>query len=157
MFFSRGPNKIKDPYTLRQMYQHYISDIEEGSPYDISYSVYVKITTSYLKKIIERLYKGFKVKLPYKLGKLQIVKKKMYFKSQINKKLGIDWQATNKYGKVIHHLNEHSSGYKYLYFWDKRGASVHNIGKYRFIPCRDLKRTLAKLIKENKQDYFEVS
>lgn len=156
MFFSRGSNKIQNPYTLKDMYAKYKENIDEGSPYDIPYSVYVGITTDFIKAMIQRLYDGLKIKLPFRLGSLQIVKKKMYFSTQINKKLGIDWAATNKYGKLIHHTNEHSDKYKYLYFWDRRGSSVKGIASYRFIPCRTLKRTLAKLIKEDKRDYFEA-
>ena len=156
MFFSRGANKVQVGYTLPKMYESYIKDVEVGSPYDVPYSTYVRITTSYIKKLVERLFEGFKVTLPYRLGYIQIVKKKMYFKSQLTKGKGIDWEATNKYGKVIHHLNEHSGGYKYLYYWDRRGSKVKNINSYRFIPTRTLKRTLASLIKKDKKDYFEA-
>jgi hypothetical protein len=138
------------------MYAQYKESIDEGSPYDIPYSVYVSVTTSYIKSMIERLYEGIKVRLPFRLGALQIVKKKMYFKTQINKRLGIDWAATNKYGKLIHHTNEHSDKYKFLYSWDRRTSRIKNIQSYRFIPCRTLKRTLAKLIKEHNKDYFEA-
>ncbi len=157
MFWGRGSNKIKVGYTLPDMYDSYIKDIDTGSPYDIPYNIYVLITTTYIHKLIERLFKGFKILLPYSLGNIQIVKKKMYFGSQITKGRGIDWEATNKYGKVIHHLNEHSGGYKYLFYWNRIGARVKYINSYRFIPTRTLKRTLASLIKTNKQDYFEIS
>lgn len=156
-FFSRGNNKIKVGYTLPKMYESYIKDIEVGSPYDISYSTYVSITTTYINKIVERLFEGFRVTLPYRLGVIQVVKKKMYFKSQLTKGKGIDWAATNKYGKVIHHLNEHSDGYKYLFNWDRRGSRIKNIHSYKFIPTRTLKRTLASLIKKEKRDYFEAA
>ncbi len=158
MFFSRGKNKIEaGGHTLPNMYKAYIKDIEEGSPYDVPYQVYVNIVTSYIHKLVERLFEGFRINLPYRLGALQVVKKKMYFSSQITKGKGIDWEATNKYGKVIHHLNEHSRGYKYLFYWDRVGSRVKNINSYRFIPTRTLKRTLAKLIKVDKRDYFEAS
>lgn len=157
MFFGRGKNKIQSPYTLKHMYEVYKENVDEGSPYDISYSDYVKITTGYNKSIIDRLLDGFKIRLPYALGSLQIIKKKMYFQSQVNKRKGINWEATNKHGKVIHHLNEHSNNYKYLVYWDRRGNKVKGINGYKFVPCRNLKRTIAKYIKEYKQDYFEVS
>lgn len=158
MFFSRGKNKIQaGGYTLPNMYKAYMTDIEEKSPYDIPYSVYVKIITSYIQKVTERLFSGLKVTFPYRLGALQIVKKKMNFQNQIAKGRGIDWEATNKYGKIIHHINEHSRGYKYLFYWNRVGANVKFINSYRFVPTRTLKRTLAKLIKVDNKDYFEVS
>jgi len=155
-FFSRGKNKIQVGYTLPNIYSKYIEDVEKNSPYDISYTTYIRITTAYIHKLLDRLYDGFKILLPYRLGTLQIVKKKMYFKSQLAKGKGIDWSATNKYGKIIHHLNEHSGGYKYLFYWDRRGSKVKNINSYKFIPTRTLKRTLALLIKKYKKDYFEA-
>lgn len=157
MFFSRGKNKIQVGYTLQNMYKSYIKDIELNTPYDIPYSVYVTITTSYIKKLVARIFEGFKVALPYRMGGVQIVKKKMYLHSQLTRGKGIDWEATNKYGKIIHHLNEHSSGYKYLFYWDRTNSRVKNINSYRFIPTRTLKRTLASFIKSHKQDYFEAS
>lgn len=156
MFFGRGRNKIQGCYTMPDMYNFYKENVDEGSPYDIPYSTYVKIVSSYNKKIIQRLYDGFIVTLPYRLGTVQIIKKKMYFASQINKKRGINWGDTNKYGKVIHHLNEHSDGYKYLFYWNKKGGPT-NIKGYRYIPTRTMKRTLAKLIKVHKKDYFEAN
>jgi hypothetical protein len=156
MFFGRGKNKIQNPYVLSDMYKDYTEDIIKDSPYDIPYSLYVLITTKYLNKLRDRLYKGFKVWLPYRLGHLQIIKKKMFFQSQLSKNRGINWEATNKYGKVIPHLNEHTGGFKYLYYWDKKKTRINNSKHYRFVPTRELKRTLAYLIKENKQDYFEA-
>jgi len=156
MFYSRGKNKIQDPYTMPDMYKNYLNKIDENSPYKVSYSVYKDIVSMYNKKLIERLLGGYKVTLPYKLGSLQVVKKKMYFKTQKNKRLGIDWANTSKYGKVIHHLNEHSDGFKFLFFW-KRKRIVKNIMTYKLVPTRTLKRTLAKLIKEEHRDYFEVN
>lgn len=156
MFFSRGRNKIQNPYTFKDMYKAYMEDVETGSPYDIPYSLFVEITTEYINETVERLYDGFRVFLPYGLGELQIVKKKMYFKSQLDKKKGIDWAATNKFGKVIHHLNEHTGGFKYLFYWDRKKSRIKNAKCYRFVPTRNLKRTLAKLIKVDKKDYFEA-
>ena len=157
MFFSRGKNKIQNPITMPEMYENYIQGVEVGSPYDIPYTTYVRVVNKTTKKIIERIYDGITVDLPFKLGKLRIVKKKMNFTNQLRKNLGIDWKLTNEYGKTIHHTNDHSGGYKYLFNWYRVGSSVTNITKYRFIPTRTLKRTLARLIKEDKRDYFEAS
>jgi len=156
-FFGRTKNKIQNPYTMPDMYKDYTVKIEKGTLYDIDYNTYVSIVSMYNKIMIDNLYNGFVMYLPYKLGSFQIVKKKMYFSTQINKKLGIDWVNTVKYGKVIHHLNEHSDGYKFLFHWDKkRNGGIKNINSYRFIPTRTIKRTLAKYVKEFKRDYFEV-
>ncbi len=157
MFFGRYKNKIQNPYTIVDMYKNYISKIDKESVYNIDFKTYSEIVSMYNKIMIENLYDGFIMYLPYKLGSFQIVKKKMYFNTQLNKKLGIDWAATVKYGKVIHHTNEHSDGYKFLFHWDKkRSGGIKNINSYRFVPTRTIKRTLASIIKKDKRDYFEV-
>jgi hypothetical protein len=157
VFFGRGKNKIQDPYTMPDMYKDYLNKIDKNTPYDISYSLYRDIVSLYNKKIYDKLLEGFNVILPYKLGSVQIIKKRMYFKTQQNKKLGIDWENTNKYGKLIHHLNEHSDGYKFLFFWDRyKKMSTPNSKYYKLIPTRTLKRELASIIKKDKKDYFEI-
>jgi hypothetical protein len=155
MFFSRGKNKIQDPYTIPDMYKEYIGRVDSETPYDVSYSVYKEITTRYFKKVANHLFEGGNFKIPYQLGILQIIKKKIYVSSQVKYASSIDWQKTVKYGKKIIHLNEHSNGYKYLFMWDKAGAKRVNISKYRFVPTRQLKRYLAQLIKSGKKDYIE--
>lgn len=157
MYHGRGKNKIQDPYTMPDMYADYLTKIDKNGPYHVSYSVYKDIVSLYNKRIAERLLEGYRVTLPYKMGDIQIIKKQMYYKTQRNKRLGIDWVNTVKQGKLIHHLNEHTDGYKYLFFWDRLNkATIKNIRSYRLVPTRTLKRTLASLIKTDKKDYFEI-
>lgn len=155
MYFSRGPNKIQNPYTIQDMYNEYVSGVDKGSPYEITYLVYKEITTCYFKKIVDHLFNGGNFRIPHRLGTLQIIKKRVYASSQVKYASSIDWEQTIKYGKKVIHLNEHSNGYKYLFMWDKAGANRLNISKYRFVPTRQLKRYLAKLIKSGKKDYIE--
>lgn len=155
-YFSRNKNIIQDPYTLPDMYKDYLSKIDKNSPYNISYNLYKDIVCLYNKKIYNMLLEGNKVKFPYKLGSLQVVKKRMNYGNQLKRGLGIDWKKTVKYGKIIHHINEHSDGYKFLFFWDiKSQQTVKTAKQYRLKPTRTLKRELARLIIDNKKDYFE--
>lgn len=157
MFYGRGKNRIQDPYTIADTYKKYKEDKDTGSPYDVSYKVYKAIVTGYLKYCAQRVLDGFKVKMPHNLGTFQIIKKKMNFKSNMQYKRNINWKETQKLGKIVYHYNPHTSGYKYLFYWDRNaGNKARNILKYRFVPTRTIKRELARLIKEEKRDYFEV-
>ena len=155
-YYSRNKNKIQNPYTMPDMYQDYLSKVEVNTPYDLPYNIYKDIVCLYNKKLYNNLLDGHKVKFPYKLGSLQVIKKKMNFNNQLKYRMGIDWANTVKYGKVIHHINEHTDGYKFLFFWDiKSKPTVKTANKYRLKPTRTLKRELAKLIIKSKKDYFE--
>lgn len=153
-FFGRGKNKVQDPYTLSDMYENYIKDKEEDSPYDISYQEYRLIIEDYIKMVMnEVLDNASTFKLPFKLGSIRIIK----LDSSLGRKrrYSIDFGLTQKYGKAIYHLNEHSDGYKYMFKWDKKDSYVKHGSFYRFIPTRTNKRRLAFNIKNNITDYFD--
>jgi len=152
----RGKNKQQNPYTLQDTYKLYLKTVEKNSPYYMSYEKYVSIVSAYLEYIRDTIIdEGLSFKMPCHLGVFRIVKKKIKFSGKLTVN-SVDWENTKKYGKMIHYTNEHSDGYKYLFMWDKRNARLKNISKYRFIPTRDNKRTLAKYIKNKIRDYFEV-
>ena len=155
MFFSRGLNKIQNPYTLKDSYFNYIKDKDINSPYYIDEQEYMNIIEDYIKIINDELLNKASIfKMPYRLGTIQIVK--LSSSNNRNKKYSIDFNLTNKYGKTIYHLNEHSDGYKYMFRWSKIKSVVKNKTKYRFVPTRTNKRQLANYIKSGTIDYFEA-
>jgi hypothetical protein len=151
MFFGRGKNTIEHPYTFADMYKDYISDIDEGSPYYVSYIEYVEICSDFYKAISKAIIDdGITFKLPYGMGEVYVLKKKVKY----NGNLPIDWQATIKEGKKIYILNEHTKGFKYAFFWHKP-LKFKNKFIYRLVFTRSNKRYLAKAIKQKNKDYFE--
>ena len=153
MFFSRGKNKHQNPYTLKHMYDDYIKDIPEDSPYFVPYMQYRAICETFFKQVmVEVLEHARSFKMPYNMGRIFVDKKKVPLYNK--KKLSIDWAATNEHGKVIYHLNEHSRGYKYVFCWEKLTFRLKNKSFYRFIPSRHNKRRLAQLVKSGDYDYF---
>ena len=154
MFFGRSKNKAENPYTLRDVYKFYCENIKSNKIYDVPYEVYMSVNHTFYKEIMNYIIeKNGTFKMPYRLGLFFILKEKI----NLNKLTGhaIDWSATNKYGKVIYHLNEHTDGYKYSYQWDKKDTKLPNLYFYRLVPTRSNKRRLAKLIKTGDYDYFE--
>lgn len=151
MFFSRGKNHIQQPYTFAHMYGHYISDIDKNSPYYVTYAEYVEICSIFYKEISKAIIdEGIRFKLPFSLGEVFIVKRKV----RVNNKMPIDWQKTVEFGKKIFIFNEHTGGYGYKFFWTKP-CRIKNKFVYRLVFTRTNKRYLAKAIKKHNKDYFE--
>ena len=132
MFFSRGPNKIINPYTFRDFYPFYCEQVGENELYKISYNEWVDICSDFYKEIMEYvLEEGGIFKMPYGLGDVYIAK----FRVDLNKltQHGLDWKLTNETGKKVYHLNEHSRGFKYAFQWRKSRNKLVNKYLYRFL------------------------
>ena len=156
MLNKRGPNKLQNPYTIQDMYKEYISHFEESHPYYIPYSEYSDIVSDYLRYISELIVvRSMTFRLPFRMGTLCIYKHKPIFKS-LNK-MSIDWQKTREFGKVIYNFNDHSSGFRYRFRWDRNGSIDKHMGLYAFKPSRQNARLVATLVKERKNDYFELA
>lgn len=151
MYFSRGKNKVQDPYTFVDMYEEYISDKEQESPYYVTYEEYVNICSLFYKSISKLVVdEGIKFRLPFGMGHLFVRKKKPTTTSH----MPIDWVQTAREGKVIYNFNEHTKGFGYKFHWSKPNNIKYKF-TYRLELTRENKRYLAKAIKQNKKDYFE--
>jgi hypothetical protein len=154
MFYSRGKNKVRNPYTLQDMYKEYIKDKEEGSPYHIEYKSFVLICTEFYKGISKHILNGGIYFMPHRLGNISVIKKRP--KKMTKFSLSPDWSNTQKFGKLIPHTNDHSDYYKFRFHWSKTDCYVSNKGKYRMVFTRENKRELAKKIKSGDYEYFEL-
>ena len=135
--------------TLVQSYKEY------DDYYKVGYKKYRSICEDFNKLIIDEiLLKAKEFKMPYRLGSLRILKKEMNYSVGKNK-LKINWFETNKNKKVIYHLNDHTDGFNYRWFWSKKKAIVKNKTIYSFQATRTNKRRLAGLLKNKQVDYFE--
>jgi hypothetical protein len=154
MFFSRGKNKVKSPYTFADLYDFYLKEVSKNDMYYIEQTEYISIVGDFYKYIMQDVIRKNGIfKMPYGLGDLCIHKTKVKLDNLTY--LNIDWAATVENGKQIYHLNEHSRKYKYFFHWSKKRKKVKNLFYYKLVMTRANKRLLAKLIKSNKYDYFE--
>lgn len=65
-----------------------------------------------------------------------------------------DWKATKELWasdplakankKLVYHLNKHTSGYYFKWYWDRRTSTVHNQFFFKFDPCRWNDRLIPK-------------
>ena len=120
---------------------------------DEIYKYYKDICDEFNKLFIDEiLISSEEMRLPYRLGTIRVKKSKMKYDDK--NKLKIDWAASKKLGKRIYHLNDHTGGYKYRFYWTK--GIVKNITAYSFIPTRTNTRRLASILKDKERelDYF---
>lgn len=150
----KSADKTKS-YTIPSFYNSYIKDVEEGTVYDIDYTKYRQIVTEFFQHLRDMLLEeSRKVRLPYRLGTIQIVKKRP--KHLDARSLRIDYQATKQFNKLIFLTNEHSDFFKYRIHWSKINVIVPNKSKYQLTMTRANKRHLAQLIKNKIHDYEET-
>lgn len=120
--------------------------------YDIKVSKkeYREICYDFNKLLSEDVLKGKITKIPYYLGSLWGKK----FKCS---KLQVDFPETNRLGKTIFHLNEHSDGYSVRWAWEKNNKLVTNLIYYTFTPSRNNARALSGevKVKDGHKKYFK--
>lgn len=142
-------------YTIASFYNDYLNNIEKDTVYDIDYTRYRAIITDYFNYLQNQLIEeGKRVKLPYRMGTLQIIKSRP--KHLDKRSLRIDYQATKQTGKLILLLNEHSDMFKMRCWWNKTDMMVPNKSKYQLVLTRANKRNLAQIIKQRLCDYEEI-
>lgn len=142
-------------YTIASFYNDYLNNIERDTVYDIDYTKYRAIITDYFKYLQNQLIEeGKRVKLPYRMGTLQIIKSRP--KHLDKRSLRIDYQATKQTGKLVLLLNEHSDMFKMRCWWNKTDMMVPNKSKYQLVLTRANKRRMAVIIKNRLIDYEEL-
>lgn len=147
-------NYNRKSYTITDYYLSYRDYIEHDTQYDVDYQTFRSIVIDYFKYIRDEVMLHSKeIKLPCRLGTLQIVKHQP--KEYTSKSLRWDWKATKELGKPVLLLNDHSNGWKYRFHWCKQNCIIPNKGKYMFVASRANKRDLCKLIMSKQCDYIE--
>lgn len=164
---------------LPEMYKYF-----KGKPkkYDkvIDYTTFAKVVKEFNKEVVRLMIEeGAEFKMPDRLGSLRIKK----YKGKITfnedgsikkKRLAVNWKETwelwdkeypgilrthmkeipNK--PLVYHLNEHSDGYRFFPYWNKKGSNADNRKVYSFVFTSVNNRLLAAVVKgDNKPDYYE--
>lgn len=154
MFFSRGKNKVQNPYTVKEIYSFYVKELGNNKLYYVDQDEYCDIVYEFYRSIMDSIIReNVEFKMPYGIGELRIHKTKIKL-DRLNI-LAVDWAHTVENGKYIYHLNEHTNGFKYFFHWSKKKKKIKNLFYYKLVLTRENKRLLAKLIKTGKYDYFE--
>jgi len=151
---------------MRQAYKYYR---QAGGGAEVDRKTFCKITNKFNKFIMSLVFEGDEVKLPEKLGTISVKGKKI--KTEFDEELGRivnqapDYQETKKLWakcpeceankQMVYHLNEHSDGNRYKFFWSKERMIVENKMFYTMIFTRTNKRHVSQLIQDGKDYYVE--
>lgn len=143
---------------------------KESSESPVDLKTYVKITNLFCKFIVAHLFLGYTIKLPARMGTLSVKGKKQKIKLDENGRLighAPDYKTTNELWEkcpeckerkqMVYHLNEHSNGIRYKFFWSKAKMFVAFKNFYSLVFTRTNKRLLSQLVQNGKEFYVEPS
>ncbi len=140
----------------RKSYKLYKKECE--NPIDMK--TYLEILDKYHNFLMSKILSNHVVQLPCRFGTLEVLGKKEKIKrDEEGNLIGLapDWvktkelwklkPETKKERKVIYHLNPHTGGVRYRFFWSKRNVFVENKTLYSLRLTRTNKRALVAKIK----------
>lgn len=135
-------NGPRDTIVNKEFYQRVI----KKHKLDIDYKTFVEIinkSNEEIQTIISEDEGGFKV--PEHMGYWVVTKYK-------SKKQPIDWVNSKKLKKAIYLPNLHSFGFIHHIKWFRMGLTINfgSFDAYKFEPCREIKRRVAKNVKQYK-------
>jgi len=146
-------------HNTRDSYKTYVKNTDNP----VSVSVYLSIINGFMQFLMGKLFIRGEIQLPERLGKLQIVGKKVNVRIEDGKIKGLapDWAETKKLWdedskakkekQLVYHFNEETNGIRYRFFWSKARALVANKTLYNLKLTRTNKRILSSLIKDGKE------
>jgi len=129
--------------TLDDLYAKY----KKSNP-DMSKKEFKRASRALFRGIVEEVFKGRVVKLPYGMGRMLLQPYELKGKK-------IDFGMSNKIGKIVYHTNLHSDGKVYRLIWIKSSALFKHKQMYKFKLNRTHSRNLAALIKKAEIKIFK--
>lgn len=124
----------------------------------LTFSKWKKLLYDFNDRLIRHaLETGERIKLPYGIGPLQVMKRKQtaIYEHQGIKRVGLatDWLRSKELGYKVYHLNSHTDGYRYKWYWYPNQARFFKAHIWNFRPCRKVSRLLASYIKQENSEY----
>lgn len=155
------------PYGMKDYYNFFCKE----NPYiTISKKQFHNIISEFNKLVAKSLIEDLSIKLPNRLGDIEIVKtkRKAYISKdgKLKNNIPIDWKATNllwekdpkmKKNKVlIRFSNVNTDGYVFRIYYNKRNAIYKNKTIYFFKPVRSLARSITERINDYSKIKFDT-
>lgn len=136
-----------------KMYKQYCKE-QEIEPVD--YRTYKRILTTSNDIISQKILQGERIKLPFTLSDVFINKYKQEVKNKDGKvNLPIDWKRTKEFGKKIYHLNKHTDGFIFKWFWAKGEAKFKFKDLWAFKAVRKNTRAINNMVKNGEDLKFK--
>jgi hypothetical protein len=175
--------KNKEKNGLPEIYRFFRKKFTKKERDSLAFIDYGKFS-SVLKEFNQELARmiieeAIEFKMPLRLGYIRIRK----FKKQIHinpdgsvdkKNMSINWKASRElwakeypgktkvqlkkiHGKpLVYHLNEHTDGYGFFLYWNKKGSNAQNRSVYSMVFTFSNNRHLANVLQGDKKiDYYE--
>lgn len=128
----------------------------------ISFEDWEKVIYSFNQLLRDYILEsGDKVKLFWGFGSLAISKKKPKKTKEYQGKTYInlppDWKKTKENdGKMTYHLNAHTDGYKFKWYWFNRDARFYMSEIWVFKPSRLSSRKITEYVNKTSPNYVEI-
>ncbi len=168
----RTGGKYNSDFNILDIYKFYKQSQKDKKKDIIDLSTFRSILKYHNDEICKSIVKeSTEFRMPYRLGYLRIRKFKQRIISDADGKLKtdhmkIDWKSTNelwekneeakRIKKLVFHTNNHSNGFYYKWYWDKRSCNIKNSSVYSLVISRQYKRLIPETIKNNDSiDYYE--
>lgn len=145
---------------IRTSYKQYKEECKDV----VDIKTYITISTLYIKFILSKVFEGFEVTIPARLGSLKIIGTKQEVKFDENGKitgLSPNWRKTKELWEsnpqakenkqIIYNTNEHSSGIRYKFLWSKRRVLILNKTLYSLRMTRANKRQVFQEVTRGKE------
>jgi len=137
---------------IGRAYLEYVKECDRRGKTPESYDIYTQVLKDANKLIRDKIvFESETLDLPYRLGKLSIIKFENKFDPEKQYKWKVDFKKSKELGYTVYY----GSPYGYRWKWNKSKAVVTGKMYYRFTPVRDASRLIAKAIKEHNIDYFK--
>lgn len=169
----KSPEKITTHLATPDQYDYYKDNNfkSKDSSYYITRTQYTAFLKLFFDRIIDKIiYENYEFKIPSRLGKMYIRKYSSKPRLDENGKLvanlPIDWNSTIKLWNkdkeardkkiLVKHLNKHSDGYVYKFYFIRGTSSVKNRYMWWFKPTRQNKLKLKSAITKGTVNFFEI-
>lgn len=159
-------HKIRNSLGIYNGFKYYRKNKPADKKYILTESQYFAITRLINNLLVEEIAKGNEVKLPHRMGTIEIRKYEKSVKigddGEVKTNLPIDWDNTLKLwyedeeaykDKTLLRLDEQEI---YKIIWNKENANFNNRSFYELVFNRDLKLRLKHNIKEGITDALHI-
>lgn len=127
----------------------------------ISKQKWAAVVRGFNESIIDYILEtGEKVRLPWGVGALSVSKFKprrtKIFEGKEYINLAVDWAATKRLGKRTYHLNAHTDGNRFKWYWFRKDCMIDFSPVRFFKPCKSASHKLAAYLKGNPEKYGQM-
>jgi hypothetical protein len=175
LIYQRGERKVKADYKFDDIYKFYKERWGNKTlPKSVVREIYKRLYPAIVKMMV---FESFDYRMPARLGYLRVKKKLIEPKIDENgnldaRRLSANWKKTRQYWRelypnktpeeikaikhkpIVRETNDHTNGYRMVWFWDRTTSNLKNQTAYYIDMSRTNDQILSNGIKYNKNLNF---